>query len=129
MNTDGHGFDGPHAALSREVIGAAMEVANTPGHGLPEKVHENAMVVERRARGLVVEQQRRFEVLFKTVLVGEFFPDLIVGGAVIVDAKTIEQIGAVERGKMINYLRIARLPVGLTINFKHPKITWDRVLL
>jgi len=129
MNTDGHGFEGPHAALTREIIGAAMEVANTIGHGLLEKVYENALVVELRARGLVVEQQRRFEVLFKTVLVGEFVPDLIVGGAVIVDAKTIEQIGAVERGKMINYLRIARLPVGLTINFKHPKITWDRVLL
>ena len=48
---------------------------------------------------------------------------------VIVDTKTIEQIGSIERGRMINYLRVTRLPVGLTINFKHPKITWDRVLL
>jgi len=129
MNTDGHGFDGPHAALTREILGAAMEGANTLGHGLLEKVFENALVVELRARSVEVEQQRRFEVRYKNVSVGEFAPDLIVGRSVIVDTKTIDQIGAIERGKMINYLRIARLPVGLTINFKRPKIEWDRVLL
>ena len=129
MNTDGHGFDGPHAALTREIIGAAMEVMNTLGHGLLEKVYENALVVELRSRGLAIEQQPRFDVLYKNISVGEFVPDLIVGGAVIVDTKTIDQIGGIERGRMINYLRITRLPLGLTINFKHPKLTWDRVLL
>jgi len=129
MNTDGHGFDGPHAALTREIIGAAMEVMNTLGHGLLEKVCENALVVELRSRGLAIEQQHRFDVLYKNISVGEFVPDLIVGGAVIVDTKTIDQIGGIERGRMINYLRITRLPLGLTINFKHPKLTWDRVLL
>ena len=129
MNTDGHGFDGPHAALTREIIGAAMEVMNTLGHGLLEKVCENALVVELRSRGLAIEQQPRFDVLYKNISVGEFVPDLIVGGAVIVDTKTIDQIGGIERGRMINYLRITRLPLGLTINFKHPKLTWDRVLL
>jgi GxxExxY protein len=129
MNTDGHGFDGPHAELTRSIIGAAMEVANTLGHGLLEKVYENALVVELRVRGLGVEQQRRFEVHYKGVSIGEFVPDLIVGGAVIVDTKTIDQSGTHERGRMINYLRVARWPVGLTVYFKHPKITWDRVLL
>lgn len=106
-----------------------MEVANTLGHGLLEKIYENALVVELKARGLDVQQQRRFEVVYKNTNVGDFVPDLIVGGSVIVDTKTIEQLGPIERGRMINYLRIARLPVGLSINFKHPKITWDRVLL
>ena len=129
MNTDGHGFDGPHAALTREIIGAAMEVMNTLGHGLLEMVYENALVVELRSRGLAIEQQPRFDVFCKNISVGEFVPDLNVGGAVIVDTKTIDQIGGIERGRMINYLRITRLPLGLTINFKHPKLTWDRVLL
>jgi GxxExxY protein len=129
MDTDGHGFDGPHTELTRAIIGAAMEVANTLGHGFLEKIYENALVVELRARALAVEQQRRFDVLYKQVPVGEFIPDLIVDGAVIVDTKTIDQIGPIERGKMINYLRITRLTVGLTINFNQPKITWDRVLL
>jgi GxxExxY protein len=129
MNTDGHGFDGPHALLTREIIGAAMEVANTLGHGLLEKVYENALVVELRTRGLEVQQQPRFEVIYKNTNVGDFIPDLVVGGSVIVDTKTIDQLGAIERGRMINYLRITRLAVGLTINFKHSKINWDRVLL
>jgi GxxExxY protein len=129
MNTDGPGFDGPHALLTREIIGAAMEVANTLGHGLLEKYYENAPVVELRTRGVEVQQQSRLEVIYKNTSVGDFVPDPIVGGPCHLDAKTIEQLGATERGRMINHRRITRLTVGLTINFKDSKSTWDRVLL
>jgi hypothetical protein len=30
---------------------------------------------------------------------------------------------------MINYLRIAGLPVGLILNFRRAKLEWDRVIL
>jgi GxxExxY protein len=87
------------------------------------------LIIELRARGVEVEPQRRFDVHYKGATVGEFVPDLIVGRSVIVDTKTVDQLGALERGRMINYLRVTRLSVGLNINFKHSKLTWDRVLL
>jgi len=48
---------------------------------------------------------------------------------VIVDAKVIDRITDVERGQMLNYLRITKLRVGLILNFKHPRLEWERIVL
>ncbi|MBS1938943.1 MAG: GxxExxY protein [Bacteroidetes bacterium] len=112
---------------TKDVIGAAMEVVNTLGHGLLEKPYENAMCVELGLRGLGFEQQSRYPVLYKSVLVGEYVPDIIVAGKVVVDTKTIDRITDHELGQMMNYLRITGLPVGLIINFKYARLQWKRV--
>ena len=49
--------------------------------------------------------------------------------AVIVDAKVIDRITDVERGQMLNYLRITKLKVGVILNFKHAKLEWERIVL
>ena len=78
---------------------------------------------------MAFDQQCRFDVLYKGEPVGEFIPDLIACGKVVVDAKTIECITDHERGQMLNYLRITGLPVGLILNFKHARLEWERIAL
>ena len=112
-----------------QIVGCAMEVLNELGHGLNENSYENALTVEFKIRGIAFDQQRRFEVLYKGQHVGEFIPDLIAFGSVVVDAKVIDQITDVERGKMLNYLRITKLRVDVILNFKHPKLEWERIVL
>jgi GxxExxY protein len=112
-----------------QIVGSAMEVLNGLGHGLHEKPYENALVIEFRLRGIAVEQQRSFDVQYKGQTVGLFVPDLIAYGSVVVDAKTIERITDVERGQILNYLRITKLRVGVILNFKHPKLEWERIVL
>jgi GxxExxY protein len=137
MNTDEKGPDlqtAKNAAFllkqeTHNIIGCAFEVLNEPGHGLNEKCYENALVVEFRLRGIGFSQQRRFEVLYKKERVGLFAPDLIAYDQVIVDAKVIDRITDAERGQMLNYLRITKLRVGLILNFKHPKLEWERIVL
>lgn len=111
------------------IIGCAFEVLNELGHGLNEKLYENSLVVEFKHRGIAFDQQRRFEVHYKGEHVGEFIPDLIAFGKVVVDAKTIDRITDHERGQMLNYLRITKLPVGLILNFKHAKLEYERIVL
>jgi len=106
-----------------------MRVINTLGHGLHEKPYENALCVELKSQGIVYEQQPRFPIYYRTVQVGEYVPDLIVERSVVVDTKTIEGIGDLEVGRMLNYLRITGLEVGLVINFKRPKLEWRHVWL
>jgi GxxExxY protein len=118
-----------HKELSFGIVGAAMEVLNTLGHGLNEKVYENALVAELNLRGLTVSQQKRFEVLYKSVLVGEYIPDLVVNDKVIVDTKVIEAVSDAELGQVMNYLRIARLELGIILNFRRPKLEYRRVAL
>ncbi len=112
-----------------QLVGCAMEVLNGIGHGLHEKVYENALVVEFKLRGIAFEQQRRFDVLYKNVLVGEHIPDLITHSAIVADTKVIDRITDHERGQMINYLRNTRLRVGVILNFKHAKLEWERSVL
>ena len=59
------------------VVGCAIEVLNTIGHGLLEKPYENALVVEFGIKGIPFAQQPRFEVKYKGVVVGEYVPDPI----------------------------------------------------
>jgi hypothetical protein len=68
MNTNGFGGNG-RLVLKEEVyhvVGCAMEVLNGLGHGLHEKPYENALV-----------QQPRYDVVYKSVKVGDYVPDLI----------------------------------------------------
>src|SRR3954468_22113923 len=127
MDTNGTGL-----LLKEEVyqiVGAAIEVLNGLGHGLHEKPYENALVVEFGLRNIPFHQQRTFDVLYKGQRVGLFTPDLIAFDSVVVDAKVIERITDIERGQMLNYLRITKHRVGVLLNFKNPKLEWERIVL
>jgi len=116
-------------AETERIIGFAFEVLNEVGHGLNEKIYENSLTVLFKLNSITFDQQRRFPVFFRGVQVGEFIPDLIVLGSVIVDAKVIDRISDHERGQMLNYLRITKLRVGLVLSFKHARLEWERVVL
>jgi GxxExxY protein len=116
-------------AETEKIIGFALEVLNEVGHGLNEKIYENSLVVLFKQNGIAFDQQPRFPVFFRSVQVGEFAPDLIAFGSVVVDTKVIDRITDHERGKMLNYLRITKLRVGLILNFKHARLEWERVVL
>ena len=136
MDTDDfpdlHGRRNGDAVCKEEthaVIGCAFGVLNELGGGLSEKIYENALVVEFKRQQIAFDQQRRFEVRYRGKHVGEFIPDLIAFGKVVVDTKCVERIGDPERGQMLNYLRITGLQVGLLLNFKHAKLEYKRVIL
>lgn len=112
-----------------QIVGCSMEVLNELGHGLREKTYERALCVEFKLQDMCFSQQAVFPVLYKGEKVDDYIPDLVVEDRVVVDTKTIDAIGAVEIGKMLNYLHITGLKVGLLINFKKPKLEWKRVVL
>ena len=112
-----------------QIVGSAIEVLNEIGHGLHEKPYENALAVEFGIRRIPFQQQPNYDVLYKGHKVGLFVPDLIAFGTVVVDAKVIDRITDVERGKMLNYLRITKLRVGVILNFKNSKLEGERIVL
>ena len=91
-----------------QIVGCAIDVLNTLGHGLLEKPYENAMVVEFGLRNIPYRQQPRFDVQYKGISVGEYIPDLIVYDRIVVDTKVIDRISNHEKGQMLNYLKITR---------------------
>jgi GxxExxY protein len=136
MNTNGHNWEEPcdrdKLLFKNEVfqiVGCAIEVLNTLGHGLTEKPYENALVVEFGLRKIPFRQQPVFDVPYKGQKVGLFIPDLIAFDTIVVDTKVVDRITDHERGLLLNYLRITRLRVGVILNFKHPKLEWQRIAL
>jgi len=127
MDTDRHRL--VHEDETRRIIGCAMEVLNTLGHGLLEKPYENALVVEFQQQGIPYKQQPRFDVVYKGFKVGEYVPDLIVFDKVVVDTKVIEKITDHEIGQVLNYLKITGLKLGLILNFRRARLEWKRIVL
>jgi GxxExxY protein len=111
------------------IISCCLEIIKGMGHGLHEKPYENALAVEFDYRGIQFDQQRAFPVIWRGKQVAEFIPDLIAFGKIIIDTKTIDRITDHERGQMLNYFRITRLPLGLIVNFKKQKLEWERIVL
>ena len=112
-----------------QIVGCAIDVLNTIGHGLLEKPYENSLVVEFGLRKIPFRQQPSFDVLYRGQKIGVFVPDLIAFDSVVVDTKVVERITDHERGLMLNYLRITGLRVGIILNFKHHKLEWERIAL
>jgi GxxExxY protein len=103
--------------LGYEVIGAAIEVHRVLGPGLPEKVYKQALAHELDLRGIPYELEAPVPIDYKGKRVGEGFLDLLVGGRLIVELKTVETLTNVHRAQAIAYLQATKLLLALLINF------------
>ncbi len=105
-----------------------MAVLNELKPGLDEKLYENALVIELRALGHVVEQQRPFPVHYRGQLIGTLVPDMIVDGKVIADPKVVSAFNENHVAQMLGYLNITGLEVAILLSFKDAKLHWKRVI-
>jgi GxxExxY protein len=117
-----------HEEISQEIIGDAMAVLNELKPGLDEKLYENALVIELRARGHRVEQQRQFPVHYRGQLVGTLVPDLIVDEMVIADPKVVTTFNETHMAQMLGYLSITGFELAVLNNFKDATLHWKRVV-
>jgi GxxExxY protein len=125
MHADGDELNG----LSGQVIGCAFTVLNALGAGFLEKVYENALALEMRAAGLKVVQQFGMKVQYRGVVVGEYFADLIVEDALLVEVKAAKALDGAHHMQCTNYLKAAGLHLCLLLNFGRPRLEIKRVAL
>ncbi|MDO5582174.1 MAG: GxxExxY protein [Planctomycetia bacterium] len=114
---------------TESIINCAIEVHNDLGCGLLEKPYENALVVEFKQREIPYSQQKRHNVVYKSEIVGEYKPDLIVFEKIILEIKAINKISDIERAQLLNYLKITGLRLGLILNFKNTRLHWERLII
>jgi GxxExxY protein len=112
-----------------EVMSCAFEVVKHVGPGLSEKIYENALAREFDLRGIPDAQQLRYPVEYKGVIAGEYIPDLIAYGKIVVETKTIDRITQIEVGQVMNCLKITGHRLAIIINFKNPKLEYRRVAI
>jgi GxxExxY protein len=103
--------------IAHQVIGAAIEVHRLLGPGFLESVYEKALMYELHLRGLEVERQKDILVPYKDIQIEGQRLDLLVGGRVIVELKTVEAIAPIHQAQLLSYLKATGLRLGLLINF------------
>jgi GxxExxY protein len=121
----GHQFE----KISGRVIEAAIAVHKELGPGFIESVYELAMCVELELRGVPFRRQCEYEVFYREVSVGKHRVDLVVGEELVVELKAVAGIDDIFLAKTRSYLKVAKLYVGLVINFNSPTLAVKRVVL
>src|SRR3954452_2280427 len=81
MNADNTSLD----SLSERVLDAVFEVSNTLGAGFLEKVYQRALLRELSLRGIQATAEASMAVVYKGHSVGEYFADLLVEDALVVE--------------------------------------------
>lgn len=115
--------DSDDNALTDVVIGSAIEVHRHLGPGLLESAYETAMCVELGLRSLRFERQVSVPLYYKKVLLTEHRIDLVVGGRIVVELKSVSRLDPVYTAQVLTYLRALNPRIGLLINFNAAVLT------
>jgi GxxExxY protein len=109
--------DYPYQDLTRRIIGAFLDLHATLGFGYPEPVYRRGLRVELDYRGLRTVSETRFEVMHRGRPIGLYRADLIVENTIIVEVKAGTSLDPTARPQLLNYMKCAKLPLGLVLHF------------
>ncbi|UYV12553.1 MAG: GxxExxY protein [Phycisphaera sp.] len=113
--------EGEKDELTREIIGAAIEVHRALGPGLLESAYEACLAAELEDRGIRFQAQVPLPVLFKgRSIEAGYRMDLVVKDRVIVELKAIEKLLLIHEAQLLTYLKLSGLSTGLILNFNTP---------
>jgi len=112
------------------IIGAAMEVHRVLGPGFLEGVYRNALKVELTSRGIQHACEVEFPVYYKGMkLDGRFRAGFVCNNAIITEIKAMSAFGKAEEQQLVNYLKVAGVPLGLLVNFGANLLQFKRFVL
>ena len=117
-----------HSDLTKKILRAYYSVYNELGYGFLESVYHNSMMIELKKLGLKCEKEKKIEVHYDGVLVGNYIADIVVEEKVILELKAVSKINPRHEIQLINYLKATGIKVGLLLNFgnepEHSRKTW-----
>ncbi len=109
--------------ITERIIGLSIDIHTYFGPGLFESVYDDSLYWDLFDSHMQVERQRTIRAERRSRFVGPAFrADLIVEDKVIVEVKSVEKTLAIHKTQLLTYMKLARTPVGLLINFNVDKL-------
>jgi GxxExxY protein len=103
--------------ITREIIGAPIEVHKRLGSGLLESAYEECLAHELRIRNPKVDRQAGVPVAYKeTKLECGYRIDLLVERRIVVELKSVESLAPIHEAIILTYLRLSGCKIGLLSN-------------
>jgi GxxExxY protein len=119
----------PHKEITEAIIGAAFEVHNHLGYGFLHRVYQRSLQVELARRNHRLDLEKRINVRYKDVVVGDYDADAIVDDCVLIEIKIAPQYDKRDEAQLLNLLKATGLKLGLLINFGRYKVEYRRFVL
>jgi len=111
------------SGLTENIIGAAIEVHRDKGPGLIESIYEWCLMIELDLRRLAAVNQKPVIVEYKGHTKEEPLRfDVLVENCVLVEGKAVEKLLPIHKAKLMSYMKLMNVPVGLLINFNEARL-------
>ena len=124
---EGDGRVSDRGDLTYAIIDAIIKVHRELGPGFLEVIYQRALAIELRKRGVAVATEVEVSVSYDGQVIGRHRLDLVVASAVIVEAKTVEELGRIHYAQVHSYLRATGLPIALLVNFAKERADYRRI--
>ena len=105
-------------ALSKRVIGAAIEVHRKMGHGLIESIYEKCLMRELELQAMPARNQLIVPIEYKGYTFEEPLRlDILVDGCLLLELKSVEKVHPIHKAQLLSYMKLLNVPIGLIFNF------------
>ena len=109
--------------LTGLVLKEALYVHSKLGPGLLESVYEKCLAFRLIKAGLAIEIQKPIPLVFDEVhLECGFRCDLLIENRLLIEIKAVEAINDIHYAQVITYLKLAKVELGLILNFNVLKL-------
>ena len=107
--------------LTRQIIGAAIEVNRALGPGLLENAYQVCLAHEFGLLGIPYEREKPLPLTYKGVeLDCGYRLDFLIDQKVVLELKAVDHVLPIREAQLLTYLRLSGARVGLIINFNVP---------
>jgi GxxExxY protein len=90
--------------VAQQIVDAAFAVHSALGPGLLESVYERCLAFELEARDIQVRRQVALPVRYRSLEIETGYRmDIVVGGLVVVEVKSVEKILPVHEAQLLTY--------------------------
>ena len=114
--------------LSYKIRGAVFAVRKTLGLGHKENVYQKALEIEFQKTGLKFESQKIIDIFYENQKVGTYVPDFIIEEKIILELKSLPEIGKPQGQQLWSYLKGSKYKLALLVNFGTLDVSFKRIV-
>ncbi len=104
--------------LATIAVDICYKIHTVLGPGLLESVYESAFACELRKREIPYLRQPDIPVYYEGELLDVGFrADIIMGGKLLIELKSVEQLEKVHHKTVLTYLRLTEIKLAILVNF------------
>lgn len=105
-----------------------MKVHNYFGMGFKEEIYERSLLIELAKAGIICTNQQETEIYYFDDWVGRCRLDILVEGKVLLELKAVSEPDKECINRLLNYLNVFKIEVGLFINFGKKSLEFKRYI-